>query len=122
MAKIDATDPLPPSRWGLAAKLFAILILLGAIAVLATGLLGYWQARDALRESIYNQLIAIRKSKTRQVETYFRTIRNELTQLATSKMVVDAAREFRGGVEALEPVDVPFDTRRMVATGIPEAS
>ena len=45
-----------PVRWGLAARLFAILLLLGAVAVLVTGVLGYIRARDALQESIYNQL------------------------------------------------------------------
>ena len=35
-------------RWGLAAKLFTTLVLLGTIAVLVTGVLGYLRARDAL--------------------------------------------------------------------------
>ncbi|HEV7547676.1 MAG TPA: HAMP domain-containing protein, partial [Reyranella sp.] len=102
------------TRWGLAAKLFAILTLLGAVAVLVTGVLGYMQARDALQESIYNQLTATRKSKARQVETYFRTIRNELSQLAVSKMAIDAAREFNAGFDELDRSDVPFDLRRKV--------
>jgi hypothetical protein len=67
-------------------------MLLGGTAVLVTGVLGYVQARDALQESIYNQLTASRKSKARQVETYFRTIRNELSPLATARMTIDAAR------------------------------
>jgi hypothetical protein len=75
--------------------LFAILTLLGAIAVLVTGILGYVRARDALEQAIYNQLTAAREIKARQVETYFRTIHAELRLLATSKMVVEAAREFR---------------------------
>ena len=102
------------TRWGLAAKLFAILTLLGAVAVLVTGVLGYMRARDALQESIYNQLTAARKSKARQIETYFRTIRNELSQLATAKMTIDAARAFRAGFDELEQSDVPFDLRRKV--------
>jgi class 3 adenylate cyclase len=114
MSPTDATTPSRPTRWGLAAKLFAILTLLGAIAVLVTGVLGYLRARDALQESIYNQLTATRKSKARQVETYFRTIRNELSQLATSKMAVDAAREFRATFDELERSDVPFELRRKV--------
>src|ERR1044072_6322353 len=114
MAPTDAPASSRPVRWGLAAKLFAILTLLGAIAVLLTGVLGYVQARDALQESMYNQLTATRKVKARQIETYFRTIRNELSQLATSKMAVDAAREFRAGFEELERIDVPFETRRTV--------
>ncbi|HTG23313.1 MAG TPA: adenylate/guanylate cyclase domain-containing protein, partial [Reyranella sp.] len=101
-------------RWGLAAKLFAILTLLGAVAVLVTGVLGYMRARDALQESIYNQLTATRKSKARQVETYFRTIRNELSQLAVSKMAIDAARGFNAGFDELDRSDVPFDLRRQV--------
>jgi len=101
-------------RWGLAAKLFATLLLLGAVAVLVTGVLGYMRARDALQESIYNQLTATRKSKARQVETYFRTIRNELSQLAVSKMAIDAVRGVNAGFDELDRSDVPFDIRRKV--------
>ena len=103
-----------PARAGLAIKLFAILILLGAVAVLVTGVLGYMRARDALQQSIYNQLTATRKSKARQIETYFRTIRNELSQLAVSKMAIDAARGFNAGFDELDRADVPFDLRRQV--------
>src|SRR5688572_23507984 len=114
MSPADAAPSLRPARWGLAAKLFAILILLGAVAVLVTGVLGYVRARDALEESIYNQLTAARKSKARQVETYFRTIRNELHQLATSKMVINAAWGFNAAFDDLGQSDVPFDIRRKV--------
>ncbi len=81
-----------PVRWGLGLRLFAILILLGAVAVLVTGILGYVRARDALEQAIYNQLTTAREIKARQVETYFRNIHAELRLLATSKMVVEAAR------------------------------
>ena len=54
----DAAQRL--ARFGLAAKLFAILILLGAVAVLVTGVLGYVRARDALEQAIFNQLTAAR--------------------------------------------------------------
>ena len=101
-------------HWGLAAKLFAILILLGAIAVLVTGGLGYVRARDALEETIYNQLTAARQAKARQVETYFRNIRNDLRLLATSKMVIDATRGFHAAYEQLEQKPVPDDMQRKV--------
>jgi hypothetical protein len=81
-------------RWGLAAKLFATLILMGAIAVLVTGVLGYVRARETLEKVVFDQLTTARQTKTCQVETYFRTIHAELRLLATSKMVVEAAREF----------------------------
>src|SRR3982074_3753822 len=88
-----------PTRAGLAVKLFAILILLGAVAVLVTGVLGYMRARDALQESIYNQLTATR---------------NELSQLAVSKMAIDAVRGVNAGFDELDRSDVPFDIRRKV--------
>lgn len=82
-----------PARFGLAAKLFAILLFIGAGAVLITSVLGYIRARDALEETIYKQLTAARQTKASQVESYFRTISNEMRLLASSKMVVDATRE-----------------------------
>jgi len=103
-----------PVRWGLAARLFAILLLLGAVAVLVTGGLGYLRAHEALQESIYNQLTAARKSKARQIETYFARIRNELTQLASAKMTIDAARAFRTAYDELEQSEVAFELRRKV--------
>jgi hypothetical protein len=110
----DSATAARPSRWGLAAKLFAILLLFGAIAVLLTSVLGYLQARDALQEAIYKQLTTARKSKTRQVETYFRTIRSELSQLATTQMVVDAARGFNAGFDELERSEVAPELRAKV--------
>ena len=104
--------PVRPTRFGLAAKLFAILILLGAIAVLITGVLGYVRAREALERTIFDQLTAARETKARQVETYFRSIRNEMRLLAASKMVVDAMRGFRDAVDELDRKDVPPDVRQ----------
>jgi class 3 adenylate cyclase len=91
-----------PTRWGLTAKLFASLLLLGGLAVLATSAMGYSEARDALEEAIYHQLTVARQTKARQVEEYFRVVRQDLLLLAHSKMVVEAARGFRAGVEELE--------------------
>src|ERR1044071_6144746 len=91
-----------PTRWGLAAKLFAVLILLGAVAVLITGILGYVRARDALEQTIFNQLTATRESKVHQVTNYFRTVRNDMRLLSSSKMVVDAMRGFREAVDELD--------------------
>jgi class 3 adenylate cyclase len=102
----------PPLRRGLAAKVFATL--LGAVAVLVTGVLGYVRAREALETTIYNQLTAARETKARQVETYFRTIRNDLRLLATSKMVVDATRDFHSAFDQLEQKGVPDGMRRQV--------
>ncbi len=115
MSSTDVTGSPRPARWGLAAKLFATLILLGAIAVLVTGVLGYFRARDALEKAVFDQLTAARQTKTRQVESYFRTIQAELRLLATSKMVVDATREFRIAVDQLDRAGTSSELRQKVS-------
>ncbi|RWO04360.1 MAG: HAMP domain-containing protein [Mesorhizobium sp.] len=94
--------------------MFTTLVLLGAIAVLVTGVLGYFRAQNALEKAVFDQLTAARQTKTRQVETYFRTIQADLRLLATSKMVVDATREFRIAVDQLDRAGVPPELQKKV--------
>ncbi len=115
MSSADVTSFSRPTHWGLAAKLFATLTLLGAIAVLVTGVLGYYRARDALEQAVFDQLTLVRQTKTRQVETYFRRISSELRLLASSKMVTDATREFRIEVAKLDHGDTSPELRRKVS-------
>jgi class 3 adenylate cyclase len=103
-----------PARFGLAVKLFTILIVLGAVAVLITGGLGYMRAREALEQTIFDQLTAARETKSRQVEIYFRGIRNDMRLLAASKMAVDATRGFREAVDELDRKPVPDALRQKV--------
>lgn len=111
---MEAAGSFRPARWGLAAKLFTTLVLLGAIAVLVTGVLGYFRAQNALEKAVFDQLTAARQTKTRQVETYFRTIQADLRLLATSKMVVDATRELRIAVDQLDRAGVPPELQKKV--------
>jgi hypothetical protein len=115
MSSTNVTGSSRPTRWGLAAKLFTTLVLLGAIAVVVTSVLGYFRARDALEKAVFDQLTAARQTKARQVETYFRTIRAELRLLATSKMVVDATREFRVAVDQLDQAGTSPELREKVS-------
>ena len=115
MSVTPPTEVAHPPRGGLAVKLFAILLLLGVVAILVTGILGYVRGRDALEAAIYNQLTAQRQSKTRQVENYFRATADDLRLLAQTKMVADALRDFRHGFEAIQDKDAPAEMRRTIA-------
>lgn len=115
MPPADLATADRPVRWGLAAKLFAILTLLGAIAVVVTSVLGYMRGRDALEQAIYNQLTTAREIKTREVETYFRAIQANLRLLATSKMVVESTREFRVAFSELDGEPLADEVRRKVS-------
>jgi class 3 adenylate cyclase len=114
MSVAERPAPARPLRWGLAAKLLATLILLSAIAVLVSAVLGYVRGRDALEEAIYNQLTAARQSKARQIETYFRTTRDELRLLASTKMVADSLHGFRDGYDDLDKKEVSPELRAKV--------
>src|SRR5207302_9925050 len=114
MSVAERPAPDRPIRWGLAAKLFATLILLSAVAVLVSAVLGYVRGRDALEEAIYNQLTAARQAKARQIETYFRTTRDELRLLASTKMAADALRGLREGYDELDKVEVSTELRGKV--------
>ena len=114
---MSPTDGLPPSRrsrFGLEGKLFALLVLLGAAVVLITGGLGYVRSHDSLEEAIYNQLTIARKNKARQVETYFRTIRGELVQLAATQMVATASKGFSAAYAELDQSEIRPEIRRSV--------
>ena len=54
-ALTPATTARKRRRLGLAAKLFAVLLLLGTLAVLITGVLGYIRAREGLETTIYTE-------------------------------------------------------------------
>lgn len=100
-----------PTRWGLAAKLFAALLLLGAVAVLMTGIMGFVRGREALEGTIYNHLTAARQSKARQIENYFRGTADDLRLLAQTKMVSDALRDFRKGFNELDEAPLAPDLK-----------
>ena len=113
--------PLSVHR-GLAAKLFTALTLLGAIAVTVTGALGYFRVREALESAIFDQLTTARQARARQIETYFRTIQAELRLLASSKMIVEATREFQGAVEESSRPAFGRSCAEPSATGMPSTS
>ncbi|MBS0221059.1 MAG: hypothetical protein JSR91_09985 [Proteobacteria bacterium] len=68
--------------------------------VLVTG--GPATCAPATQETIYDQLTAAKRTTARQVEKYFRTIRNELQVLAASEMVVGTMCGFRSAFEELD--------------------
>jgi class 3 adenylate cyclase len=114
MASSETAEPRRAGRFGLAAKLFATLVVLGAIAVLFTGVLGYLRAHDSLEAAVFDQLTAARQAKARQIETYFHTIRADLRLLASTRMVAEATREFAAAVDELDRAGIDANLRDRV--------
>ncbi len=53
------------------------------------------EASDALEEAAKRQLISIRDTKKKQIEDYFSTIRSQVITFSSSRMIINAMREFR---------------------------
>ena len=75
------------------ASSLAIIPLIIAIAVLEK--IATDKSADALEDAAKRQLISIRDTKKTQIEDYFNTIRGQILTLSSSRMIVNAAREFK---------------------------
>jgi class 3 adenylate cyclase/HAMP domain-containing protein len=83
-------------------KLLSILLGIGAVAVITTGLLGYEAGKRGLTQTAMNQLTGIRRSKAHQIESYFRSIRSQVRTLRESRITIEALREFRSEFQNLD--------------------
>jgi class 3 adenylate cyclase len=83
------------------AKLLIMLLLVAIPAVGIVGWLGYKEGKIALEESIFNELTSVRAAKARQIESYFRHVRNQAQTFSESRMIINAMTEFSAAFEQL---------------------
>ena len=81
-------------RRSLSARLRAAFLTLGLVAIGLTGWQAYRIADTALEDAAYARLTAIRETKKRQIETYFRFVVRTVETLAKSEPVADAVLGF----------------------------
>jgi len=96
-------------------KLIAVLLGIGAAAVMITGLLGYEAGKRGLTQTAMKQLTGIRRSKAHQIEAYFQSIRSQVRTLGESRLTVDAFREFRSEFRKLDGPNPPPELRASLA-------
>jgi len=53
-------------------KLLILLLIAGLLSASAVGFLSYNDAKNTVRETIYDQLTALRETKKRQTKNYFK--------------------------------------------------
>ena len=97
------------------AKLTLLLLALGVCTVLTSSYIAYYNAREALIQSVYNQLTGVRRSKAFQIESYFRTVRRHVQTLSESQLFLSGMNQFRAAFLKLDGGDVPFDLRAALA-------
>ena len=82
-------------RLSIKTKILAVVLLIGIVSMGVTGLQGFWQGREALEQTVFHNLTAIRETKARQIEGYFDHIRNQVVTLSENRMIVEAMRELK---------------------------
>lgn len=90
---------------GLKAKLQLSFLLVGLLSVAVTGWQSFVNARDVLEKVTFDRLTSIRETKKRQIESYFKQIRSQITALAEDRMIIEATRQFTGAVDAAHRIE-----------------
>src|SRR4051812_787952 len=81
--------------WSIRYKLLSLLVLLGLITFTVSGTIAYIKNLTSLRQSVFNQLTGITRSKRSQIESYYQAIHNHVETLGDDRMFIGAMREFR---------------------------
>ena len=96
------------------AKLLMPLLLVGLASVLVTGIQSYRDARRALSEATFKQLTGIRESRSRQIQNYFKRVRNETKVIAQGQAGGEAMYRFSRAIEAIgDDVDITDEEARL---------
>ncbi|MEM8827998.1 MAG: adenylate/guanylate cyclase domain-containing protein [Cyanobacteria bacterium P01_G01_bin.19] len=84
-----------------------MLMLLGVCisSIIAIAYVGYDNGRQALNNSIQNQLISVRETKAYQIERYFRQVRAQIQTFSTGG-VNDALKSFNQAYQELENQEI----------------
>jgi len=83
------------SNISLKSRFSLLLVIVTLIASFLIGILSWMNARDALKNSITNQLTSIRASQAYQIESYFNNIFSQTRTLAENQMIVNAMKQFK---------------------------
>lgn len=96
--------------WSIRYKLLSLLLLLAVITLAVTGTIAYIKNLTALRQSVFNQLTGVTRSKRSQIESYYQTIHNHVGTLSEDRMFIDAMREFRDAYRKMNKVPLQAST------------
>ncbi|MEL6158203.1 MAG: adenylate/guanylate cyclase domain-containing protein [Cyanobacteria bacterium J06623_5] len=88
-----------------------LAVSIGSIAVIAYE--GYRSGRNAIEESVVKQLVGLRTSKANQIESYFRSLRSELTIIGKSPSSVSAMRDLAAAFESVLGESKSIDATRV---------
>jgi class 3 adenylate cyclase len=103
------------NRLSIKSKLIVMLLTVSSCSILVTAYIGYRSGQSNLTDRVFNQLTSLRTSKSYQIESYFKTIRNHIQTLSEDPTVVGALQEFTVAYSQLEAAPVPAEFDRKLA-------
>lgn len=127
-----ATDPAPPgalarrlqrrrnqrgllARVSIQSKLMLMLLIVGMLATLVTGGIGFMSGRSSLRESMFDRLTAVREAQIRTLELGFNDLLNSLVVYSRGETVPGALAAFTNGFDQLADASVSPAENKAIA-------
>ena len=75
-------------------------------SIMAIAYVGYNNGRQALSNSIQNQLVSLREVKAADIENYFDTVRSQVQTISEFGSVIDAVKSLKTAYQELEDVSL----------------
>ncbi|MEL6494139.1 MAG: adenylate/guanylate cyclase domain-containing protein [Cyanobacteria bacterium J06623_7] len=89
-------------------KLMLMLLSVCISSIMAIAYVGYNNGRQALSNSIQNQLVSLREAKARDIENYFGRVRSQVQSISEVGSVVNAVKELKVAYQELEEQSLPI--------------
>lgn len=80
--------------------------------MLVIGYISYDNARHSLEQQSFNKLTAVRETKADQIQDYFKNIKDQLVDLSTNPVIVQATRELKNGYNSITK-DLKLDEKKL---------
>ncbi|WP_349867230.1 adenylate/guanylate cyclase domain-containing protein [Leifsonia sp. WHRI 6310E] len=108
----SAPPPATPRRrrrGGLSIQSKLLLMLLGVsiFSVLVTGVIGYVNATDSLKEAALKQLTSVRETRAAEIERVFANVRSAVTLGSSNQSAIDASNAFNAAFAQLGTATLP---------------
>jgi class 3 adenylate cyclase len=97
-------------------KLTVMMLLVAIVSIATIGWISYSNGKEALTACAFGELTSVRSSKKRQIEAFFKTIRNEVSNLADDRMIVSFTRELSDGFSKLKTAKISPEWDRKVTS------
>jgi class 3 adenylate cyclase len=101
------------NRLSIQSKLMTMLLAVSIGSIIVIAYQGYRSGRNALSDSIVNQLVSLRSSKAAQIEAYFLSLRSEVIVLGSSLDTVQALPDFTAAYSKVLGESQSIDARRV---------